>query len=194
MNAKKIRRNTKKKTKAKAKAKARGKAAPKKTAGPPPRFWDEYVAGLEDKSLRPYQRGLLRIAEFSDGTLEEVIQYAKHLRPEWIATFMDIFGELREDGNRYIYLDCGILAHGMQEAAHLLNRNRTTISQYCKDPTFPAAKTESEWQFDIIACQDWILLNTDDHHGMEAIWPDNDYSGRPLVVMTSDEYMKLAHT
>ena len=113
---------------------------------------------------------------------------AKNIRPELIATFGDIFGELREDGFRYFYRDGSIIVSGLQDAAFQLNRSRSTLTQYCKDPTFPAEKDEDGWYFDLIACQDWILMNMGNTDGIKPIWPEYEENEARLMVVHVDDF------
>lgn len=83
---------------------------------------------------------------------------------------MDYRGHLESDGSYYSYSDEWSFVDGLHQASAILNRNRSTIIGYTKNPSFPAWRFEYGWCFNILASQDWILLNTNTAKGMIRYW------------------------
>jgi len=157
-----------------------------------PQFIEQYIEGI-DPAKRIRHRGILRMFQYHESmTLDDVsgyVKYAKREYSEGLETSPPI-GELEADGFYYFYADeWSSQANSMQEAATILNRNRSTLSGYAKDESFPFTKSLDDHKtVDIIAAQDWILFNTNHHDGLTPYWPD--VKNNCLITMHVDQQYK----
>lgn len=160
-----------------------------KTANREPQYVEKYRFGI-DPTKRTEHRGFLRMFQFIDGTslsdITKYVAYEKRQNPGvQIATRSAHYPE--KDGYTYSYLDEFVrTVPSLVEAAHILNRNRSTLSSYLKNPSFPAELDEESWSVDIIAAQDWILWNTEHHFGLEPYWPEIKDDTKALLAFPSE--------
>lgn len=167
-----------------------------------PQFVDEYIDGI-DPAKRLRHRGVLRNFEYPTVELKDQPRLKVENVPDyirWLKEHSDTntdrgtistIGDLQPDGYFYFYVDEYVSqASSIHEAATFLNRNRSTINEYCKRPDFPAERDiKGNWSIDVIAAQDWILWNTEHVEGLEPYWPELP-KGNKLIVLDVDEAMQ----
>jgi len=156
-----------------------------------PQFIDDFIEGI-DPAKRIRHRGILRTFQYHESmSLDDVAGYVKYTKredPDDMETPPPI-GDLESDGFYYFYADeWSSQANSLQDAAAILNRNRSTLSGYARKDSFPLVESlDGHKTVDIIAAQDWILFNTDHHQGLTPYWPEVNNC---LITMHVDEQFK----